>query len=224
MEKIIKEMGKIEFGRFYNRKNRIISSLDESPILDSKKVQCISLERLQELLNNKYIFDLIPHREKINVYKTKAINLLSKYRFDIFVKYYYVKAYMEGQDLNQAENIYLSHIKAFNNFHEPDGRKNTANDFIENFNYLIKNIESCGNLDKTIIPISITGIPIDGAHRIAISLYLDLQVKYSVFDLLDGKYDETFFLQRGMPYEYIKVIKNFLKNENIFITNDEDLT
>ena len=224
MEKLIKGMGKIEFGRFYNRKNRIISSFDESPILDSKKVQSISLNQLKELLENKYIFNLIPHREKINIYKTKAINLLSKYRFDIFVKYYYVKSYIENRDLNEAIKIYLSHIKAFNNFYEPDGRKNSANDFIENFNYLITNIKACGNLNKTIIPVSITGTPIDGAHRIAISLYLNLEVRYCVFDLLDGKYDETFFLQRGMPYKYIKKIKKNIKNKNIFITNDEDLT
>ncbi len=224
MEKLIKGMGKIEFGRFYNRKNRIISSLDESPIPDSEKVRNISLNQLQEFLDNKYIFNLIPHREKINVYKTKAVNLLSKYRFDIFVKYYYVKSYIENRDLNEATKIYLSHIKAFNNFYEPDGRKNSSNDFIENFNYLITNIKACNNLNKTIIPVSITGIPIDGAHRIAISLYLNLEVKYCVFDLLDGKYDENFFLQRGMPYKYIKKIKDFVKNENIFITNDEDLT
>lgn len=211
MEKIIERMGKIEFGRFYNNKNKIISSLDESPIIDSKKIQTISLVQLKESLDNEYIFNLIPHRNKITVYSTNPINLLSKYRFDIFVKYYYVKSYIENYDLNEAKKIYLSHIKAFNNFHEPDGRKNSANDFIKKFNYLIENIKSCKNLDKTIIPISTTGIPIDGAHRIAISLYFDLKIQYCVFDLLDGKYDETFFLQRGMPYKYVQKIKDLSK-------------
>ncbi len=105
----------------------------------------------------------------------------------------------------------LSHIKAFNNFSEPDGRKNSKNDFINSFNSLIDSIRSRNNLDKTIIPISTTGIPIDGAHRIAISLYFDLKIQYCVFDLLDGKYDETFFLQRGMPYKYVEKIKNISK-------------
>ena len=154
----------------------------------------------KELLDNDYIFNLISHRNKIIVYSTNPINLLSKYRFDIFVKYYYVKSYIENYDLKEAKKIYLSHIKAFNNFHEPDGRKNNAKDFIIKFNSLIENIKSCKNLDKTIIPISTTGIPIDGAHRIAIALYFDLKIQYCVFDLLDGKYDEIFFLQRGMPY------------------------
>ena len=211
MEKIIEGMGKIEFGRFYNNENKIISSLDESPIIDSKKIQTISSVQLKELLDNDYIFNLISHRNKIIVYSTNPINLLSKYRFDIFVKYYYVKSYIENYDLKEAKKIYLSHIKAFNNFHEPDGRKNNAKDFIIKFNSLIENIKSCKNLDKTIIPISTTGIPIDGAHRIAIALYFDLKIQYCVFDLLDGKYDEIFLLQRGMPYKYVQEIKDLSK-------------
>lgn len=213
MEKIIEGMGKIEFGRFYNNENKIISSLDESPIIDSKKIQTISSVQLKELLDNDYIFNLISHRNKIIVYSTNPINLLSKYRFDIFVKYYYVKSYIENYDLKEAKKIYLSHIKAFNNFHEPDGRKNNAKDFIIKFNSLIENIKSCKNLDKTIIPISTTGIPIDGAHRIAIALYFDLKIQYCVFDLLDGKYDEIFFLQRGMPYKYVQEIKDLSKKK-----------
>ena len=127
------------------------------------------------------------------------------------MKYYYVKSYIENYDLKEAKKIYLSHIKAFNNFHEPDGRKNNAKDFIIKFNSLIENIKSCKNLDKTIIPISTTGIPIDGAHRIAIALYFVLKIQYCVFDLLDGKYDEIFFLQRGMPYKYVQEIKDLSK-------------
>ena len=211
MEKLIKGMGKIEFGRFYNNKNRIISSLDETPIINSQKVKAISLNQLRKLLDNEYIYNLVPHRDKINVYRTNSINLLSKYKFDIFVKYYYVKSYIENTNITEAQEIYLSHIKAFNNFSEPDGRKNNKNDFIKSFNSLIESVKTCNNLDQTIIPISTTGIPIDGAHRIAISLYFDLKIQYCVFDLLDGKYDEIFFLQRGMPYKYVEKIKNVSK-------------
>lgn len=223
MEKMIDGMGKIEFGKYYNSKNKIISTLDESPIIDSQKERTISLNKLNKLLDNEYIFNLVPHRERIKIYKTNAVNLLSKYRFDIFVKYYYVKSYIENKDMTEAKEIYLSHIKAFNNFYEPDGKKKSAKDFIEKFEALIENIKFCNNLDKTVIPISTTGIPIDGAHRIAIALYFNLEVRYCVFDLLDGKYDDIFFLQRGMPYEYVQKIKK-LSKEYLIITNDEDLT
>ena len=86
MKKIVDGMGEIEFRRFYNNKNKIISSLNESPIIDSKKVQTISLNKFENLLDNEYIFNLIPHRDEINIYRTSPINLLSNYRFDIFVK------------------------------------------------------------------------------------------------------------------------------------------
>lgn len=204
MEKLIKGMGKIEFGRFYNNKNRIISSLDETPIINSQKVKAISLNQLRKLLDNEYIYNLVPHRDKINVYRTNSINLLSKYRFDIFVKYYYVKSYIENTNITEAQEIYLSHIKAFNNFSEPDGRKNNKNDFIKSFNSLIESVKTCNNLDQTIIPISTTGIPIDGAHRIAISLYFDLKIQYCVFDLLDGKYDEIFFYKEECHINMLK--------------------
>lgn len=78
-------------------------------------------------------------------------------------------------------------------------------------------------MNKTIIPISTTGIPIDGAHRIAIALYLKLNVSYAVFDLLDGKYDYNFFIERGMPYEYIQKVKEVYKKYINNNTNDEDL-
>ena len=54
MKKIVEGMGEIEFGRFYNNKNKIISSLNESPIIDSKKVQTISLNQFENLLDNEY--------------------------------------------------------------------------------------------------------------------------------------------------------------------------
>lgn len=223
MKKIIEGMGKIEFGKFYNNRNKIISSLDETPIINSKNINNISLKQLKILLDNDYIYNLLEPRNNINVYTTSPINLISEYRFDIFVKYYYVKSYCENKNIKEATKIYISHIKAFNNFHEPDGRKSNINDFLEKFNLLIDNIKICNNLNKTIIPISTTGIPIDGAHRIAIALYLKLNVSYAVFDLLDGKYDYSFFLERGMPYEYIHKIKEIYKEYINNNTNDEDL-
>lgn len=221
MKKYIEGMGNIEFGKFYINKNKRINSINESPIIKSSKGKEISLKELQKLLDNNYIFNLIEHREKIYVYKTKAQNLLSKYRYDIFIKYYYVKAYLENENVEEATRVYLSHIKAFNNFHEPDKRKNNEIDFIDSFNQLINDVKDLGSIDKTIVPVSTTGIPVDGAHRIAIALYFDLEINYAVFDLLDGKYDKEFFIQRGMPFEYIKKVNKLLRD--IMITKDEDL-
>ena len=105
MKKVIRGMGKIEFGRFYNPNNRIINSVEETPILESTLTKEISWKQLRNFLDNDYIYSLLTHRKNINVYKTKAINLLSKYRFDIFVKYYYVRCYIENHNLKEATDI-----------------------------------------------------------------------------------------------------------------------
>lgn len=55
MKKIIEGMGKIEFGKFYNNRNKIISSLDETPIINSKNIDNISLKQLKILLMIIYI-------------------------------------------------------------------------------------------------------------------------------------------------------------------------
>ena len=74
MKKIIDGMGEIEFGRFYNKKNKIISSLKETPIIDSEKIETVSLKQAEKLLDNEYIFNLVQHRDEINIYKTNPKN------------------------------------------------------------------------------------------------------------------------------------------------------
>ena len=105
------------------------------------------------MLDNKYIVSLLKKRKKIRIFESNAINLISKYRYDVFIKYYYVKAYLEKSNYNLAKRIYLNHIKSFNNFIEPDGRKKGANNFVKNFNILIEDIRKNG-INKTIIPIT----------------------------------------------------------------------
>lgn len=207
MKKYIENMGIIKFGRFYNRKNKIIKNVTENPIIESSLLDEVAIEELKKLIDNDYVFKILNAKETTKIYKTNPRNLLSKYRFDILIKYYYIKSYIEKNNLEEATNIYLDHIKAFNNFMEPDGRKRESKDFLNNFNDLIEEINKSRDIEKTVIPISITGIPIDGAHRVAIALYFNLEVKYAVFDVLDGKYNSSFFIKRGMNKKYIREIK-----------------
>lgn len=145
------------------------------------------------------------------VFECKPILLLSKFRYDVFVKYYYVKSYIEKKNIDLAIRIYLDHIKAFNNFSEPDGEKNTPYEFIKYFNKLIDSLKANG-FTTTVIPISKTGIPIDGAHRLSIALYLNCNVPFVVFDLLDGKYDRDFFVKRGMKKNIFQLLMKYIKN------------
>lgn len=192
--------------------NIIITDLNSSPIKDSKYISTISEDEASRLINNSYISSLFEKRENYKLYKCNPNKLISKYRYDVYIKYFYVKCYIEDKNYILAKKIYIEHIRAFNNFYEPDGSKTTPNDFIENFNKLIESIKNEG-ISKTIIPVSKTGIPIDGAHRLAICLYFNLDVPFVVFDLLDGKYDREFFMERGLNLEFIRIIDKVIRNK-----------
>lgn len=202
VEKIeIKGMGIIKFENLIdNNKN-----LNGMPIRNSKYLRTVTYKELNKLLDNNYILSLLPKRNKIRIFETLPINLISKYRYDVFIKYYYVQAYITKKDYELAKEIYLNHIKSFNNFIEPDGRKNNPKDFLLNFNNLIENIK-CEGINKTIIPLTKNGEIIDGAHRLAIALYLNLKVQFAIFDLLDVNYSKDFFVARGFNSWFAKII------------------
>lgn len=214
MIKEIPQMGNVPFGKFYNKKNIKIIDLNTSPIKNVRLVKRISNKTLEKCIDNTYIFSLLSKRKVYYVYECIPQKLLSYYRYDIYIKYFYVKSYVEKSNYMLAKRIYLSNIKAFNNFKEPDGRKVCKRDFIINFNNLINSIRNEKKI-KTIIPISKTGISIDGAHRIAICLYFNINIPFVVFDLLDGKYDKEFFENRGMKRKYIEFVDEFIKIERL---------
>lgn len=197
----IEGMGKIRFEKLKD----INKKLKGIPIKNSKYLRTISYMELGKLLDNEYIISLLKKRNKIRIFETMPINLISKYRYDVFIKYYYVQAYITQENYELAKKIYLNHIKSFNNFIEPDGKKEGPQSFIENFNSLIENIK-CVGINKTIIPITPNGEIIDGAHRLAIALYLNLAVQFAIFDLLDANYNKNFFINRGFNIEYVKII------------------
>ena len=183
-----------------------------SPIKNSKLIKIIDENTANKLINNHYIYSLLEKRKQYYVYECSPEKLISRYRYDVYVKYFYVKSYIEKNNYELAKKIYLSHIKSFNNYFEPDGSKSSPDDFINNFNLLIESIKAEG-LNKTVIPISQTGIPIDGAHRLSICLYLKIKVPFLVFDLLDAKYDREFFVSRGMSDGYCAAIDNLAKEK-----------
>lgn len=201
IEIVISGMGKIRFEKLRDaNKNKGIM-----PIKNSKYLKTISYKELNNLLDNKYVMSLIRKRNKIRIFETMPINLISKYRYDVFVKYFYIQEYINQNSYELAKEIYLTHIKSFNNFIEPDGRKNNPEDFIQNFNKLIDSVRSVG-INKTIIPITKNGEIIDGAHRLSIALYLNLKIQFAIFDLLDVDYGKKFFKNRGFNLKYAKII------------------
>ena len=207
----INGMGVIKFEKLIDNNKNLIGM----PIKNSKYLKTITYQELDKLLDNNYILSLLIKRNKIRIFETMPINLISQYRYDVFIKYYYVQAYLTKEGYELAKEIYLNHIMSFNNFKEPDGRKNNAKDFIENFNNLIDSIKHT-KINKTIIPVTQNGEIIDGAHRLSIALYLNLKIQFAIFNLLDVNYGREFFISRGFELKYAEIIDKTIQKFLLF--------
>lgn len=121
-------------------------------------------------------------------------------RIDIIIKYLYAISILSGKGQDFYKKLYLDHINAFNGFVEADDTNKVGSEsFDNNFRALLKSIQEHGFDDKHIIPVQANGIPLDGAHRIAIAMALGLQVK--TFKICDTKpvcFNLAFFNNRGM--------------------------
>lgn len=140
----------------------------------------------------------------------KIIKVSSKYllninRFDLLAKLDYLNNFQYSDRSDWSTTIYLEHIKAFNNFHEQDGSgKDGATNFLEGFNKLYKSFRQQGfDKDISIIPIDKDGVIIDGAHRLACSIRLNLDVYCWVTDRAAKKYSYQYFMDKGFPYECV---------------------
>lgn len=105
MEEVIEipGMGNIKFEQLKdeNKKEK------NNPIKMSKYIETIKYEELKNLIKNDYIMSLLKKRQKVRIYETSPINLISQYRYDVFIKYYYVKSYIENKNYDLAKEINL---------------------------------------------------------------------------------------------------------------------
>ena len=149
---------------------------------------------------------------------------LSSCRFDLMAKYLYIKYEDKKINTNFYRDLYHNHIITFNNCNElPDSEnpnqnpKKNIDDFFESFDKLIYSIKNNGFDNKYPITIGNNGVIINGAHRLMISYFYNIQPTYK---LLPGPgnvdYNCNFFLNRKshpsldslytdtMALEYIK--------------------
>ncbi len=159
--------------------------------------------------------------------KQNALHLfLKQRRFDLIFKYLYLKC-PENDFVKEA---YLENIRAFNGFYEvepSDGvAKNSAEKFLKSFNALYHSIKTDGfNKKMGVIPVGDNGEISDGAHRLAVCAYLDLDVE-TQSDGRNDLYDYKFFTRQKMDpaimdfgaLEYVKL------NPNAYIVNLHSVT
>ena len=87
-------------------------------------------------------------------------------RFDIGAKYAYALFREHGIDCEWALEVYKRHLELWNGFVEYDNpHKNTCEKFINCFNDILDSVKKDGFDSTKPIPISATGIMLNGVHR-----------------------------------------------------------
>ncbi|MFI3241449.1 MAG: hypothetical protein R3Y43_02665 [Alphaproteobacteria bacterium] len=166
-------------------------------------------------------------RTKTDWKNAKEIFFKNK-RFDLIFKYLYLKN--KDKNISFFKDLYLEHIRAFNNFYEEcpsDGiSKNSPEDFLNSFDKIFNNIKENGFDEKTShIPVDQNLELGDGAHRLTACAYLNKDVAIKKCKS-DRYYDYVFFKNKKIePFyadyaalEYVKL------NPNAYIVNLHSVT
>lgn len=170
--------------------------LKRKKVKGRKYLKTLKYVELRKLINNDYLFTFLPKKEKIRIYSTNANNLYSLNRYDLKIKLEYIEAYITKHNYKIASEKYLKNIKAFNNYKEPDGKKSSEEEFIKKFNILIEDALNGKKIYKPVL-ISKSAEIIDGAHRVAVGMYFNMNIMFCVFNCFDVKYNEAFFMERS---------------------------
>lgn len=140
----------------------------------------------------------------------KPTQLLPWNRWDIIIKYHYVYIYLLylGKPPKWIIELYNDHILVLNGGYEEktvfqSESKNSVEQFITDFDKLIENIKNNGFNIQYPIPITHKGTILNGGHRIAISLALDLNIPiHTINDNISLSFP-SFGFQNRDKYEHI---------------------
>lgn len=156
--------------------------------------------------------------EIMRIEANSLTNLLMPERLDILIKYLYIQSYIENKDTKFYLDLYKKHI-ALRTGGEEDHKKN-LNDFVQEFNSLIKSIQENGFDKRYPIPVSIeNGIILNGAHRLACCLYFQKPIFIEYQEKTGLKWDYEWFDHHGFQTDLDVVYHKYiqLKSKQTFL-------
>lgn len=146
-----------------------------------------------------------------NSYEVAPLSLLSASRLDVVAKYLFLK----NQSSNFFGELYKQHLfcstgGTFVEFDQP--QKNSYEKFVESFVELSSDIGVSGFVGtKNAIPIDSDKILVNGAHRLAASIFHGQNVKVTEVKALGQRQDYEFFQRNGLNSIFLnEIIKNFV--------------
>lgn len=175
------------------------------------------------------ISKLIAENFSINLDKDYKVNfveakkLIVSERIDLIAKYQYVEALDKKLDADFFYEQYKATIEAFSNgrFYEPgDKEKNNFQKFDDTLRELINDISENGfDEDKSVIPITKDGIILDGAHRVAVSAYLNKKVPTVILENTNCNFNYEYFRNRMLDEKYLDnmALKYAEMKKNIYV-------
>jgi len=138
------------------------------------------------------------------IIKTK--DLLTTNRIDVIFKILYLKLNKLGAQ-KVSKKIYKDHIRIITNgiFQEEGSNKKTLKDYVFEFKNILNSFTEKG-YDKVIskIPLAIDGTISNGSHRLATSIFLNIdEVEVELTNEKRHNYNYNFFIKRGLRKELL---------------------
>jgi hypothetical protein len=134
-------------------------------------------------------------------------SLLTPKRFDVAAKLFYAEMQEKGVTSSWPKELYLQHLKVWNNFNEnpqfTGQRKNISSSFVNDFDALLKDIKARGfDGDKSKVWINERKELVNGGHRTAAAILYGSPIAYEMVP--------SFMGQEECSAEYFKNKKNFV--------------
>lgn len=138
------------------------------------------------------------------VRQQRAPELVTAARLDLGAKHLYARLAGAEPPVQWGRRVYLAHLKVWNGFFEHVPRKRSAEDFLNAFDRVLADTAASteAGLD-TVIPVTLDGSPLNGAHRIAAALLHDRPLRAIPVEVVpdnaryDGAYFERLVADRG---------------------------
>lgn len=189
---------------------------------------------------NKYLEKITPRVREIyhiddntpySLERIDASSLVTPCRLDVLMKEYYVYSKLNGMNMEFATEMFKKQVHSITCFSDKENGqdyKNNQNSFVSEFDKIIDSIKTNGFDDEiSLIPISADNVVLDGAHRLACALYLNIKVNVIRFPHISVEsvvrpccYDYNFFKEYLLDLKYIDLsVKEYIKKsqKNIYV-------
>lgn len=182
-------------------------------------ISSINKSGLEELLENHFYSALI--NDVYEVELVDPIYLFTSNRLDLAFKLLYLDSL--NSEAKFFRDIYSEHIRAFSlgDYSEPgNGAKDSLKLFKSAFEQTFDDIRRNGfSESKSLVPLSKDGSIVNGAHRVASAIFLDVKVSCINIDIPPYQYDFDFFYKRNVRiYMLEAAVTKFVEtSSNVYI-------